>query len=61
LTLNTSTIEELDLSIFDAYGRLILQQKEKTSSLLINVQHLENGMYYLVVNEKLGKKLMIAK
>ncbi len=39
-------MEELDLSIFDVYGRLLLQQKEKTSSLLINVQHLENGMYY---------------
>jgi len=61
LTLENQSIEELDISIFDVYGRLVLQQNEKASSLLIDVQHLENGMYYLVVNETLGKKLTIAK
>ena len=52
---------EMDLKIFDSYGQLVLQQQNNTSSIRINIQDLGNGMYFLVVNEVIGQKIMVVR
>jgi len=53
--------QEVNVKMFDLYGRLILQQDFNSSSIQLNVSVLEMGIYFLVINEHLGQKVMIAR
>ena len=60
LALQNSTDNLGEIQIFDVYGRLVLQQTAKTSKVELDVQNLINGLYFIVVNEAIGQKVIIA-
>ena len=61
LQLKNSIEKEMLVRLFDVYGRLVLQQSKKSTSLEMDVQHLPTGVYFVVVNNKMGQKIIISK
>ncbi len=61
LELEDKTIQELTIEIFDVYGRLVFQQKGHTTQQQINTASLAEGLYFVVVNQRIGEKLMIVR
>ncbi len=61
LELADKTIQELTIEIFDVYGRLVFQQKGHTTQQQINTASLAEGLYFVVVNQAVGEKLMIVR
>lgn len=58
---NTPSIDNNSIKIFNVYGRLVVEQIVITARIQLNLPNLENGLYFLVVNESIGKKIMIAR
>jgi len=61
LQLQNSTEQEMELKLFDAYGRLVLQQTNRATKMEVDVQALATGLYFVVVNEAIGQKILIAR
>jgi len=51
----------LTIEIFDVYGRLVYRQKDNTPQQQINTASLAEGIYFVVVNQEVGEKLMIVR
>lgn len=61
LELTDKPIQELTIEIFDVYGRLVFQQKTNSLQQQINTSSLAEGLYFVVVNQTVGEKLMIVR
>ncbi|MFK7982078.1 MAG: CotH kinase family protein [Saprospiraceae bacterium] len=61
LQLQNSTERAMEVKLFDAYGRLVLQQLNGATNMEINIQSLGVGLYFVVVNERVGQKVIIAR
>ncbi len=69
-TLNQFRVLNLDgyynISIYDAFGRLIQVNKKINSNNIITLKNLENGIYFITIenkeiDEKISKKLVVNK
>ncbi len=59
--LKNETANKALIQLFDVYGRLVLQENVSATTSQLNTQNLESGLYFLVVNEAIGQKIMIAR
>lgn len=61
VVLRNQATKIINLQLFDVYGRLILQESAQATTIQLSTQNLESGLYFLVVNETIGQKIMVAK
>ncbi len=59
--LNDKTLAEMQVKVFDIYGRLVYQQTHQGVKTRIDVGTFADGVYFVVVNEVVGKKVMVVK
>jgi len=51
----------MQVQLFDMYGRRVWQQEVSTNQLYLSVDTFSEGIYFLVINEQIGKQLVIHK
>ena len=61
IALQTTSFKEMTVQIFDVYGRIVHKELLPTTAAQISVGHLTDGLYFVVVNDVIGKKVMVAK
>lgn len=49
------------VKVFDIYGRQVLQSTTNTNNIILDTQALIEGLYFVVINDQLGQKVLIAK
>ena len=59
LTTTTQKMEEMDVKIYDVLGQLIFSKRERTAKMYIPISDLTPSMYLVVVNDLIGKKLLV--
>ena len=61
LELNNPSIQTMQIKVFDIYGRLILQKTGGSTTTQLDVHDFTSGLYFVVVNEQIGQKVMVSK
>ena len=59
--LKNPTRHMMDIEVYDVFGRIVLSKSEKTDRTTLDVQDLSNGFYFVVVNKKIGQKVVISR
>ncbi len=55
------TAENLQIKLFDVFGREVLFRHSNATTINFAVDHLPGGLYFLIANDSVGQKLMISK
>jgi len=58
-TKTNQPVEEMDVKIYDMLGKLVYSKRERTSKMHLLVGDLIPSVYFVVVNENIGKKLLL--
>lgn len=59
IELADNQVSEMNVQLFDIYGRVTKTKTANTFKINLLVNDLPSGIYYLIVNEAFGKKIMI--
>ena len=57
--INKTTNEIVGLEVFDTQGRLVTESVTTSTKTILNLQHLEVGMYYVVADDQFVQKMII--
>ena len=59
IQLNDPQASDMQIRVFDVVGRPVWQQAVSNTSLSLNLSAYEAGIYFLVVNDRVGKRLVV--
>lgn len=57
---DNNDLSPMNIQLFSEMGKLVLKERFDSTEAVLKIENLPNGMYFLIVNDAFGKKVVIS-